>query len=103
MQELTTLRLHRQALLLESDLNRLTFAAECRRLRQATSWLGGLADARRRFAPVALMLAPLAGVAMALGLRRSSAGTGLLTWALGVAPALIRLWRACVPPSNVMK
>jgi hypothetical protein len=103
MQELTTLRLRRQALLLESDLNRLTFAAEFQSLRQAVNWVGGLSAAGRRFAPMALMMAPLAGVAMALGLRRSSARAGFLTRVLGVAPLLIRLWRACVPPSNVMK
>lgn len=111
MQESTTLRLRRQALLLKSDLNRLTLDAECQRLRQAvSSWSSSFSlcpagcmpnRELQRVGPMALMLAPLAGVALGTGFRRSSAGAGFFAWALKAAPVLIRLWRACVSPSNV--
>jgi hypothetical protein len=103
MQEMTTLELRKQTLLLESDLNRLTLHAECGHLRDAANWAGRMKDVRRELAPWALVLAPLAGMALALGLRRSSLSTGLVTKALEVAPSLIQLWRTCVTPSDESK
>ena len=102
-QEMTTLQLRKKTLLLESGLNRLTLRAECERLREAADLAGRLQDTRRQIAPWALVLAPLAGVALALGLRRSRSGTGFWTRALEIAPALIQLWRTCVPPSDESK
>jgi len=97
---MTALQLRKKALLLESDLNRLTLRAECERLREATGWVQ---DLRRQIKPWALVLAPLAGVALALGLRRSSSGLGLLAKTLAIAPSLIEIWRALFPPSNEPK
>ena len=96
-QGLTALQLRKQALLLESDLNRLTLRAECKRLLTAAGWVQEL---RRQIKPWALVLAPLAGVALVLGLRRSKSGAGLLAKALVIAPSLIELWRTFFPPSN---
>ena len=60
-------------------------------------------NARCKIAPGALVLAPLAGVALALGLRRSSANAGFWARTLGIAPWLIRLWRTWVSPANQSK
>jgi hypothetical protein len=89
--------------LLESDLNRLTLYAECEHLREAASWVGRIKDAQRKLSPWALVLAPLAGVALALGLRRSSSGAGFLARALALAPSLIEVWRTFSSPSNEPK
>ena len=100
---MTTLQLRKRTLLLESDLNRLTLHAELEHLQEAANLTERLKDARRQIAPWALVLAPLAGVALALGLRRSSTGTGFLTRALQVAPLLIQIWRTLSPPTNEPK
>ncbi len=97
---MTALQLRRRTLLLESDLNRLTLHAECEHLHKAVGWLGRMRDARRHIAPWALVLAPLAGVALMLGLRLSSSGSGWLAKALAVAPSLMQLWRTCMTPSD---
>ena len=83
--------------------NRLTLRAECEHLRQAVGWVGRLNEGRRQIAPWALVLAPLAGVALVLGIRRSRAGGGFLSRALGLGPSLIQLWRTCMWPSNQSK
>jgi hypothetical protein len=97
---MTALQLRKQILLLESDLNRLRLHAECECLRKAAGWVNCIKDARRQIAPWALVLAPVAGVALALGLRHSGSGGGFLSRALGLAPSLIQLWRTWVWPSN---
>ena len=63
--------LRKKTLLLESDLNRLTLHAECAQLRKVAS--------HSTVARWALALAPLAGLAFALGLCRSSHGAGFRT------------------------
>ncbi|MCU0784204.1 MAG: hypothetical protein MUF81_09205 [Verrucomicrobia bacterium] len=100
---MTALQLRKQTLLLESDLNRLTLHVECAQLREATNWMGQIRGAQKRIPSWALAVAPLAGVALVLGLRRSSAGAGLLTKALGVAPSLIQIWRMFSASSNEPK
>jgi len=99
-QGLTALQLRKKTLLLESNLNRLTLRAECERLFGAAGWVQ---DLRRQIRPWALVLAPLAGAALALGLRRSRSGAGLLAKALVMAPSLIEIWRTFFPPSNEPK
>jgi hypothetical protein len=99
-QEMTAVRLRKQTLLLESDLNRLTLCAECEHLREAANWSGRVEHLRQQVGPWALVLAPLAGAGLMLGLRRFSSGAGLLPKALAVAPALIKLWRTCAAPSH---
>jgi hypothetical protein len=99
-QEMTALQLRKQTLLLESDLNRLTLLVECERLRVVGNWAGRLADIRKAVRPWALLLAPLAGIILTLGLRGSSLRASLLTRVLQVAPSLIQLWRAFASPSD---
>ncbi len=100
---MTALRLRKQTLLLESDLNRLTLCAECARLGVLADWLGCARSAPRRLTPWLWLVAPLAGVALALGLRRSFSGAGFLKKALTVAPSLVHLWRTCATPPNASK
>jgi len=90
---MTTLQLHKKALVLESELNRLALKAECERLREVAGWLRSIKDARLQITPWALVLAPLAGVALALRLRRPASAAGFLSRALRVAPSLLKLWR----------
>jgi len=100
---MTALQLRKQMLVLESDLNRLTLCTEWERLREAANWSGRVGDLRRQVRPWALVLAPLAGVGLTLGLRRFSSSARLLVRALAFAPALIKLWRARVSPSKESK
>jgi hypothetical protein len=100
---MTALQLRKKTLLLESDLNRFTLHAELERLREVAGWVNRIQDARQQIAPWALVLTPLAGVALASGLRRSRSGTGFLARALEIAPLLIQIWRTFIAPSNEPK
>jgi len=100
---MTALQLRKKMLLMESELNRLALHAECRRLGEAINWPGRLREAQAQVAPWTLLLAPLVGLALALGLRRSSSGTGFWAGALQIAPALVQLARIFLPPSNDSK
>ena len=74
--ELTELDLQKQALVLESGLNRLTLQAEVQSLRSATSWVNDVTGASRELAPLLVVLAPIAGFLMArtvFSSRRSDA------------------------------
>jgi hypothetical protein len=97
---MTEIQLRKQTLLLESDLNRLTLHAECAQLRETASWLGFAKRLRQRAAPWAFILAPIAGLALTLGLRRSPSRGGILSKALALAPSLIQLRRAWATPPN---
>ncbi len=97
---MTALQLRKKALLLESDLNRLTLHVECARLGTLAGWLGCVSEAPHRLTPWLWVVAPLAGMAVALGLRRSSSGASFLTRALAAAPSLVHLWRTCAAPPN---
>jgi hypothetical protein len=90
---MTELQLRKKTLLLESELNRFTLLAEWEHLREAANWTDRLKDARQRFGLWALVLAPLAGMMLARGLRRSPSKPGLWIGALRAAPLLIELWR----------
>ena len=100
---MTAIELRKQTLLLESDLNRLALHVECQRLREVGSWAGRVAYIRSAIGPWALLLAPVAGLILALGFCRSSSRAGFLTRALQVAPSLIRLWRTWVTPADRSK
>lgn len=100
---MTALQLRKQTLLLESDLNRLTLEAHCAHLRKAGTWAGGAREMRRHVAPWALVMAPLVGLTLALGLRRPTSGGSFLARALGIAPSLIHLWRTWAAPANDSK
>jgi hypothetical protein len=60
--------LQKQALLVESGLNRLRLQAEVRNLRSRAS---EIRSTTRKRAPLLLVLAPLAGLLLAKGARRS--------------------------------
>ena len=66
------LELQEQALRVESDLNRLALQAELRHLRARRGWLRLGSHAGRQVAAWGVVLTPLVGAALALGLRRSA-------------------------------
>ncbi|HTV39527.1 MAG TPA: hypothetical protein VMF08_03055 [Candidatus Sulfotelmatobacter sp.] len=88
--QITELQTRKQALLLESDLNRLRLRAEFNNLREGANFLKRL----RRFGSWTSMLGPVAAVIITIVLKRSFPGAGLLRKALAGAPELIRLWRS---------
>ena len=88
--ELDKLHLQKQALLLESGLNRFALQAEFRNLRSATTWVGGVAKASRGLTPLLLLLAPLAGFLLA---RRSRQSRSWLSRVGAVAKWVIPLYR----------
>jgi hypothetical protein len=90
--QMIALQTRKQALLLESDLNRLRLNAEMNNLREITNFskrLGPLG----RLGGWGWILAAVAGVATTFGLGRTVLGGAVLRKALTAAPALIRLWR----------
>jgi hypothetical protein len=92
--ELANLDLQKQALLLESGLNRVTFQAEVHSLRSATAWVSDVTSASRELAPLLIVLAPLAGFLLARGSRRQDSWLSrLMALAKWVAP-LYRLWKS---------
>jgi len=99
-QELKTLQLRKQALLLQSGLNRLTIQFEFERLRQLGSLLGVMNGGSGGLKRWALALAPMAGVAAALGFRRSRKALGSLATLITIIKPLIRFWRTSVAPSK---
>ena len=92
--ELANLDLQKQALLLESGLNRVALQAEIQSLRSATAWVSDVTSASRELAPLLVVLAPLAGFLLARGSRRPDSWLSrLMTLAKWVAP-LYRLWKS---------
>lgn len=90
---LSPLALRKQALILESDLNRLALRAELGELRAATAWVGEAAQTGRKFAPWLLLLAPVAGFLLVRNLRRSESRLGRLAALLHWVQPLFSLWR----------
>ena len=92
-QGLELLSRRKQALVAESDLNRLAVRLEFENLRTATSRFDGALAAARRFGPWLVPAASVAGLLAARFLRQRSGtlarATSLLRW---VSPALA-LWR----------
>jgi len=88
--QMSALQTRKEALLLESNLNRLRFRAELNNLREAAGFLRRL----RRFGSWASVLGPVAGIIVTLVLKRTFPAGGLLRKALAGAPGLIRLWRS---------
>ena len=98
--ELNELQLRKQALLLESDLNRLALRVEWDRLGEVGKWAGRIAEVRNFITPWTRLLAPMAGVALALGLRRRSGWFGFLSKAAAVIGPLMQFWRTDVATSK---
>ena len=88
--QMTALQTRKQALLLESDLNRLRLRAELSNLRESTRFGKNLL---LRFGSWTSLLIPVAGVIVTLVLRRSSVVGAILRKTLVSMPPLIRLWR----------
>ena len=93
----------KRLLTIEADLHRALIQAEGLRLRQAITWAGRITDLRRQMAPWAPVLLPLAGVALALGLRRAPRFVKAMAGAVEKIQLLTRIWRALAAPSNEPK
>ena len=91
-QELERLRQYKQALVLESGLNRLALQAEVRNLCSATTRLTGALSPPRAVAPLLLLLPVLAGFWFVRG-RPGSWLRRLVSLAKWAVP-LYRLWRS---------
>ena len=92
--ELTNLDLQKQALVLESRLNRFALQAEVQSLRSATSWVNDVTGASRELAPLLVVLAPIAGFLLARGSRRSDSWLSRLMAMAKWAVPLYRLWKS---------
>jgi hypothetical protein len=92
-EELKLLELRKQALVAQSDLNRLLLREDLRRLRSASSWMGEATRASRGLSPLLLLTAPLAGFLVAKASHRAgswfSKVAGTASWVL----PLYRLWK----------
>jgi hypothetical protein len=91
--ETDKLNLRKQALLLESNLNRHAFEAEFHNLRAATAWMSDVAQASREFSPLLLMLAPVAGFLLARSSRRPDSWLSRIIAAAKWAGPLYTLWK----------
>jgi hypothetical protein len=87
------LRAQKQALLLESSLNRHALLAESQELRSAAAWISNAAHAPRRFVPLLAVLAPLAGVLVVRSLRRPESLFNRLSSAAKWIGPIYSLWR----------
>jgi hypothetical protein len=92
--ELANLDLQKQALLLESGLNRVTLQAEFQDLRSASVWV---TSASRELAPLLAVLAALAGFRLARKSRRSESWLSRLLALAKWVPPLYRLWKSISP------
>ena len=91
--ELASLDKQKQALLLESGMNRVALQVEVENLRSAASWVGDVTAASRGLAPLLLILAPIGGFFLAKRSRRSNSRLGrwmaLAKWVLPI----YRVWK----------
>jgi hypothetical protein len=95
--ELDKLNLQKQALLLESSLNRAALQAEIRSLRAATSWVREATNVSRELSPLLVLLAPLAGFLVASGPRRRSSWLSRVVTAVKWIGPLYGLWKRFFP------
>ena len=86
-------RRHKEALLLESSLNRLKLQAELQNLRGLIRPMGGLAGNTRRLFPWLMLLAPVAGFFSTRGSRRSGSLTGKIASAAKLIVPVYRFWQ----------
>jgi hypothetical protein len=96
--ELARLRAQKQALVLESTLNRLALQTEAENLRSAASQIAEAAGSLRSvrlFNPFLLILAPVAGFFIVRSLRKNSGSLfdRILSAAKWIQPA-IALWKS---------
>ena len=95
--ELDRLSAQKQALLLESGLNRVAMQAELQSLRSATTWVREAASASRRFTPLLVLLAPVAGFLAARGARRVSSWFSRVVTVIKWVGPLYGLWKQFAP------
>lgn len=88
--QIIELQTRKQALLLESDLNRLRLRAELNNLREGASFLKRL----RRIGSWTSILGPVAGIIVTLVVKRTFPTAGLFRKVLAGAPELVQLWRS---------
>ena len=98
--ELDKLNLQKQALLLESDLNRAALQADIHRLRSATTWVRGATSVSRGLTPWLTLLAPVAGFLVARRVRRSRSWFGRIVTAAKWAGPLYGLWKRFAPAGH---
>ena len=98
--ELDKLNLQKQALLLESSLNRAALQAEMRSLRSATTWVREATSVSHELAPLLALLAPVAGFFVARGARRSASWFNRIVTALKWIGPLYGLWKRFAPERN---
>jgi hypothetical protein len=92
--ELADLDLQKQALVLESDLNRVALQAEVQSLRSSTAWVNDVTSASRELAPLLVFLAPIVGFFLARGSRRSHSWLSRLMALAKWGIPLYRLWKS---------
>ena len=92
--ELAKLSLEKQALLLESGLNRLALQAEVQKLRAATAWVSEVTRVSQEAKPLLLILAPIAGFLLARGSRRSDSWCSRVAGAVKWIGPLYQLWKS---------
>lgn len=98
--ELDQLSLQKQALLLESSLNRAALQAEIRGLHSATTWVREAASVSRELSPLLALLAPVAGFLVARGARRSASWFSRIVTAVKWIGPLYGLWKRFAPGRN---
>jgi hypothetical protein len=86
-------RQHKEALVLESSLNRLKLQAELQNLRSAISPVSGLAGKAQGFFPWLLLLAPAAGFLASRGMGRAGSLGARLVSAVKLVVPLYRWWK----------
>lgn len=92
-EELIKLAAQKQALLVESSVNRLVLQAEVGKLHSAVAWVNQATRVPRTLAPLLLILAPLAGFVLARGSRGSGSWLNQAAAALKWLGPLYGLWK----------
>jgi hypothetical protein len=92
-QTLIASQARKQALLLESELNRLVLRLETEKLHAAAAEIREAARLGRLLRPQLLALAGLSGLVIAGRFRRRTSGAGRLLSLFRFVPGLYALWR----------
>ena len=96
--ELERVHLQKQALILESSLNRYALRAELQVLRSAAGWMSTATRAPRRVAGVLTLLAALAGFFAVKSARRPDSWLNRLAALAKWVGPLYTLWRSFSAP-----
>lgn len=93
-EELAKLALEKQAILAESNLNRLVLQAEIQNLRSTTAWVSEATRWPQKAGPLLLGLAPLAGFLLTRISRREDSWFSRVAAATKWIGPLYTLWRS---------